>query len=275
MTDCSRQETKGPSCCGHCARSFSSRLSLLPEGICGNKVQKRSYCWRDSRYRTNLCEIPGLFHQGMLSVGGDVLTLQQFFKQPLAEQINSGKGIISVEQLKQIFNYIEDIVNVNQRLLESLHDKISGWSDTQTIGDVFLMMVSIFTLVTPCFNCCKIDFVNNPQTPFLRLYTLYSTNFDTANSLSKDLMEKKDSFRAFVEEVQEKPECQGLSFGAYLIMPIQSKLNLLPQFISLLDWWRSFLLVIALLFFSTWPPAPFSPPICAHIQKEFLGTACY
>eukprot|EP01127_Copromyxa_protea_P013707 TRINITY_DN3704_c0_g2_i2.p1 TRINITY_DN3704_c0_g2~~TRINITY_DN3704_c0_g2_i2.p1 ORF type:complete len:426 (-),score=92.98 TRINITY_DN3704_c0_g2_i2:46-1323(-) len=121
----------------------------------------------------------------------------RYFKQPLVQHAISGKMGVTPVHLQQIFSNIEDIVNLNQRLLEQLHARISDWSDTQKIGDVFSTM-----------------------TPFLGLYTLYSINFDTANSVYKELMERKD-FRSFIEEVQEKTECLGLAFGAYLIMPIQ------------------------------------------------------
>eukprot|EP01126_Amoeba_proteus_P054474 TRINITY_DN6704_c0_g1_i9.p1 TRINITY_DN6704_c0_g1~~TRINITY_DN6704_c0_g1_i9.p1 ORF type:complete len:492 (-),score=147.03 TRINITY_DN6704_c0_g1_i9:199-1674(-) len=114
------------------------------------------------------------------------------------EAATSGKMNITIDQLKTIFGNVEDIYNVNQTLLKSLYDKIGEWSDTQKIGDVLEMIA-----------------------PFLRLYTLYSINFETANELVKELVEKKDSFKMFLEEVQEKPECMGLSFQAYLIMPIQ------------------------------------------------------
>lgn len=43
-----------------------------------------------------------------------------------------------------------------------------------------------------------------------------------------ELLDKREGFKEFIDAIQLKPECQGLSFGAYLIMPIQRKPSSAP-----------------------------------------------
>lgn len=49
----------------------------------------------------------------------------------------------------------------------------------------------------------------------------YSSNIEKATSTLNELYDRKEQFKEFVDAIQTKPECCGLLFGAYLIMPIQ------------------------------------------------------
>jgi hypothetical protein len=53
--------------------------------------------------------------------------------------------MIEDKYIPKIFANIDDIHNVHQRLFLDLEARISKWSETQCIGDVFVQYVSIST----------------------------------------------------------------------------------------------------------------------------------
>ena len=60
------------------------------------------------------------------------------------------------------------------------------------------------------------------KAPFLKLYSLYSLNYEKASTEVEEL-KKKAAFKLWLDKKSEDPIIAGLDFGAYLIMPIQSK----------------------------------------------------
>jgi hypothetical protein len=78
------------------------------------------------------------------------------FLRPLLEAAKV-KSPQHVEDVKTIFSVMEHLVPLNQNLLASIEERVMSWSTSQRIGDIFLKFA-----------------------PFLKMYTTYSNNYDTA-----------------------------------------------------------------------------------------------
>jgi len=133
--------------------------------------------------------------------------LYQMYKKPMQEKIESKELPLTDEQMTVLFANLEDLINVNTELLKSLIKRLQDWSEEQKIGDVLLQLA-----------------------PFLRLYTLYSLNFERANEILQELATKV-IVKTFLDNQLQDPVSNGLDFSAYLIMPIQR----IPRYRLLLE----------------------------------------
>ena len=52
-------------------------------------------------------------------------------------------NVLEPKLISKIFCNIEDVYNVNAKLYGDLEEKVSNWSETQTIADAFVKVVSI------------------------------------------------------------------------------------------------------------------------------------
>lgn len=109
----------------------------------------------------------------------------------------SSPPIIPMEKLNVIFGNMKDILQINSVLLKDLEDKMKAWGPKQKIGDAFAKMA-----------------------PFLKIYTLYVSNFDNATA-TLDACEKMSSFSAFLESCHDNPACRGQPLPSLLILPVQ------------------------------------------------------
>lgn len=70
----------------------------------------------------------------------------------------AGKFDISAEHLRTLFGNVRDLYALSIKLLEDLAKKISAWTDTQTIGEVFKVLVCspgivhLITFIDTLFN---------------------------------------------------------------------------------------------------------------------------
>jgi hypothetical protein len=86
-----------------------------------------------------------------------IATLVEVFVQPLRQAVDSGQPIISREEIKNIFYQLEVIYGYNKTLLSGLEERMSNWSESQLVGDIFLEMAA-----------------------FLGTYSAYINNYTTA-----------------------------------------------------------------------------------------------
>jgi len=61
----------------------------------------------------------------------------------------------------------------------------------------------------------------NKIVPFLKLYSIYISNYEAAAALVIEQQKQNQAFASFITECFNSPDCKGLTFGAYLITPIQ------------------------------------------------------
>jgi FYVE/RhoGEF/PH domain-containing protein 5/6 len=131
----------------------------------------------------------------------------QFFLQPLRKAVDQGRAIIPQQNIDQVFLNMEDVVQVNRVLFRSLEERLTQWSNTQRIGDVFADM-----------------------SPYLKVYIEYTKSQDDVFK-ALDKCEGKEAFQRFLRERGEIAEVRGLELRSYLIMPIQR----VPRYILLLE----------------------------------------
>lgn len=81
--------------------------------------------------------------------------INKFFK-PMLEAAKT-KAPTMVDDVKSIFSVMEHLLPLNKTLMLGMEDRVINWTPTQRIGDVFAKFA-----------------------PFLKMYTTYSNNYDTA-----------------------------------------------------------------------------------------------
>eukprot|EP01105_Mastigella_eilhardi_P007301 TRINITY_DN1879_c0_g1_i11.p1 TRINITY_DN1879_c0_g1~~TRINITY_DN1879_c0_g1_i11.p1 ORF type:complete len:371 (-),score=65.39 TRINITY_DN1879_c0_g1_i11:584-1696(-) len=83
------------------------------------------------------------------------------------------------------------------------------WSPTQTLGDIFLKMV-----------------------PFLRMYSIYTANYEASGTLYEELLERGGAFADFAACVSASNlKCKGALLNSFLILPVQR----IPRYKLLLE----------------------------------------
>jgi len=122
------------------------------------------------------------------------------FFHPLKKEPRTGKNV------EEIFNNIEQVLQINQVLLKSLEEKVQNWdTDTTIISSVFLEVG-----------------------PYLKpYYTTYTEGYANAQSVLTEC-EKSSDFAAFLQETQE--QLNGMTIRSFLITPIQR----IPRYLLLI-----------------------------------------
>jgi hypothetical protein len=113
------------------------------------------------------------------------------------------KPVLSDDEVRVVFGNIATITNFNKTLLKDLRVRLSAWTDTELVSDVFATMI-----------------------PFFKMYEQYCSNHPAAIAKLIELKKKKDvqKFLATGEaNVQQKIE-------SLLITPVQR----LPRYVLLL-----------------------------------------
>eukprot|EP01102_Stenamoeba_stenopodia_P003758 TRINITY_DN1390_c0_g1_i1.p1 TRINITY_DN1390_c0_g1~~TRINITY_DN1390_c0_g1_i1.p1 ORF type:complete len:1021 (+),score=227.99 TRINITY_DN1390_c0_g1_i1:133-3195(+) len=134
-------------------------------------------------------------------------TVVKLFLRPLKNACRHPDGLVNEKQCKQIFSNIEVILNYNTKLLVDLEKRVHQWSHQQLLGDIFLMI-----------------------THFLKTYTEYVTNYDTAIQTLRECR-SDPRFIKFLDEISHHPEVQKQQLSSFLIKPIQR----IPRYEMLLN----------------------------------------
>jgi hypothetical protein len=197
------------------------------------------------------------------SLFSSFLFYPQMYIAPLRNSMQNGRGILNEEDLKRIFSTVELIYNLNNTLLQDLRERIKKWSDSQIIGDVFLVFVSLPCSCDPLlslyllilllfvsfsfrlfssfsfslFSChsphsffiCSFSFLS-PQAPMFKLYSDYVKNYAVAMVHLQFCTEKYSKFAQFLKDAAVANR-QVLGIHTFLIMPVQR----LPRYILLLN----------------------------------------
>jgi len=96
----------------------------------------------------------------------------------------------------------------NTKLLELLSARIKNFNVDTQFGDVIIQMKD-----------------------FLKIYTSYINNYNTALTTYETLMRGNTEFNHYIAKCDAKPEHNGLKFDSFLIMPIQR----IPRYVLLLE----------------------------------------
>jgi len=122
--------------------------------------------------------------------------------------VDNNKPIISEKLIKQMFPEVQSIYGINSELLSHLEERFQNWSQTQTIGDVFLKLVE-----------------------YLRIYVGLVNNYNSVVETITKCCDDYPAFKVFLEECQQKPECRMIGLAEHLLTPIQR----IPRYVLLLQ----------------------------------------
>lgn len=124
----------------------------------------------------------------------------KLFRKPMLQAARQNAlGSITEDNVHEIFSRnFEDILRVNSTLLAGLRERLKAWHDKQLLGDVLLDL-----------------------TPFLKMYTQYTGNYERAVELLDEYENDNKAFISFMNKAYENPVRQGQNLRSFLIMPIQ------------------------------------------------------
>eukprot|EP01105_Mastigella_eilhardi_P019085 TRINITY_DN4474_c0_g1_i1.p1 TRINITY_DN4474_c0_g1~~TRINITY_DN4474_c0_g1_i1.p1 ORF type:complete len:1406 (-),score=376.29 TRINITY_DN4474_c0_g1_i1:102-4319(-) len=118
------------------------------------------------------------------------------------------KAIVNDQDHKRIFSDVQVILNFSTVLMNKLAERMKNWNATQQkMGDVFLHMMSFF-----------------------KIYTSYIKNYELSFNTVNECKQKYKDFAPFLEKARAQPECKGMDFYSFLILPVQR----LPRYSLLL-----------------------------------------
>ncbi|XP_076813800.1 FYVE, RhoGEF and PH domain-containing protein 2-like [Clavelina lepadiformis] len=122
---------------------------------------------------------------------------QIFYKK--VQEASVMKKVIPESDAIKIFGHVTAIYQFHSNfLLPQLQDRIKNWHTNPRIGDVMMQ-----------------------AGPFLKMYALYTQNFDKSSKLLDDLLKKSKRFATFITLIQIRQENQNLPLQTQMISPIQ------------------------------------------------------
>ncbi|XP_040535474.1 protein ECT2 isoform X2 [Gallus gallus] len=140
----------------------------------------------------------------------DILTtIIQLFQVPLEKEGQLGGPILAQEEIKTIFGSIPDILDVHTKIKEDLEDLMVNWTESKSIGDIFLKY----------------------SKDLLKTYPPFVNFFEMSKETITRCEKQKPRFHAFLKINQAKPECGRQSLAELLIRPVQR----LPSVVLLLN----------------------------------------
>ncbi|KAJ2711471.1 hypothetical protein H4S00_006045, partial [Coemansia sp. D1744] len=122
--------------------------------------------------------------------------------------------ILSRKEVRQLFANFPDIIMLSKELLSQLEARLGAnaqppWDPASgRVGDIFLRMA-----------------------PFMKMYSLYLRNFRSALGEISGWLGANHNFAQFILQASASPECRGLSFQSYLLLPVQR----IPRYKLLLE----------------------------------------
>lgn len=125
--------------------------------------------------------------------------LIQCVVDPIRESLRGDNfEIISLEDFQTLFKTLESIIVINRDILASLKDRVDSCNDDTKIGDIFVQYA-----------------------PYLKIYSMYASQYDEINNLSKRLDETNKSYRKLLANLKEDPNAKRRDIYDLFITPIQ------------------------------------------------------
>lgn len=115
------------------------------------------------------------------------------------DQENRAHNMFPQEMVPQMFSNIKSIYQFHHDfLLPQLEAKMLNWDRESKIGDTMKKLA-----------------------PFLKLYTEYVKNFDSAMNIISAVAAKYPRFMAIMDEIHRMPECGNLTLHHHMLSPVQ------------------------------------------------------
>ncbi|KAJ1816990.1 hypothetical protein LPJ75_001848 [Coemansia sp. RSA 2598] len=140
--------------------------------------------------------------------------IEKLYISPLLLSAQQPSAILTRKQVRQMFANFPDIITLSRELLSQLESRLGAdasppWdAETGRVGDIFLRIA-----------------------PFLKMYSLYLRNFRGALADISRWLSTNQEFARFIQLAGSSPECKGLSFQSYLLLPVQR----IPRYKLLLE----------------------------------------
>ncbi len=106
--------------------------------------------------------------------------------------------IIASDEIIKIFSVIEEVLQVNCKLLQTFNVNLTSTKLSILLGEAFVAHASDF-----------------------EIYAAYCNNYDTAIALLGSLKASNSQFAEFLEVCSRHPSCRLLDLGSFLIKPVQ------------------------------------------------------
>ncbi|XP_019855450.1 PREDICTED: nascent polypeptide-associated complex subunit alpha, muscle-specific form-like isoform X2 [Amphimedon queenslandica] len=121
------------------------------------------------------------------------------FRQHMVSANNAHeKPVVTEEILSQILSNIGSLYLLNSELLKELEARMSAWDTEPRLGDIFVK-----------------------RAPYLKMYSQYISNFDTALKTLEEQQKKNSLFSQVIKEFELEPMCSNLTVAAYLLETVQ------------------------------------------------------
>jgi len=141
-----------------------------------------------------------------IEVINEIIISERYYVRDLETVVNlfliplRNLQIVSTEDIKKLFSNIELIFTVNQEITSNFQRELIATPEIQlfNIGQIFLKTVQ-----------------------FLKVYSIYSSNYATAIATYDHLKTENKEFLSFLQENEIKQECKGINLMGYLIKPVQ------------------------------------------------------
>eukprot|EP00727_Mastigamoeba_balamuthi_P007126 m51a1_g3033 putative pleckstrin domain-containing protein (710) ;mRNA; f:907717-911267 len=163
---------------------------IPPRPLTGEKLEQRRAKIVEEIYAT---EKTYVMHLGILV---------SLYRKPMSQV----KGITSGDILG-VFSNVDTIHMLHVELLQKITKRVTSWSPSSVLGDLFL-----------------------EAGKWIKLYRHYISNYDSGQELLKRLEEQNSEFRKLSKRVVSADTPCGLTFGSFLIVPVQR----IPRYLLLL-----------------------------------------
>lgn len=169
------------------------------------KIAKREYLERVRKHTFRQKVVKELYDTETSYVNNLKLCITKFL-EPLRTGSWSKKLRPNSQKLKHLFSDIELIYNFNKTLHSDIEQRLSVWSPSQKISDIFLSIMG-----------------------FLKVYSNYVSTYDQSLRVYEEIKSEEKLFTQFIFETSSKMNV--LDLQSLLIMPIQR----IPRYYMLLE----------------------------------------
>ena len=129
-----------------------------------------------------------------------LVTIQTVFMEPLTTAVETGKPIISKQEIRELFGPIPVFYAVNAEFLKILTPLMAKWDPVTTqLGVVFLKNVA----------------------QFLKVYGAHIDSYSNQFQTIKAMVAKNPDFARFVADAESKPECKMQDLPLMMLTVVQ------------------------------------------------------
>eukprot|EP01105_Mastigella_eilhardi_P006677 TRINITY_DN1821_c0_g1_i1.p1 TRINITY_DN1821_c0_g1~~TRINITY_DN1821_c0_g1_i1.p1 ORF type:complete len:1100 (+),score=212.35 TRINITY_DN1821_c0_g1_i1:105-3302(+) len=182
-----------------CDEADYARKLVKAQAVCRGWLARRKISQQIARDKARNCVAQELLSTERTYVE-NLQTLNTVFVDPVRSRLP--------EELAHILSNLGVIQQYSLFLLTELEKRMTTWSKSQRLGDVFVKFAS-----------------------FLKVYTTYVNCYETCFQLVNEQIKKDKEFKDHLEACKNNPACKGLDMHSFLILPVQR----IPRYVLMLN----------------------------------------